>query len=60
MDGLQNFLDHSGGLCQTKQDMVNSQVLNNGTESAELSSMMNATTIIGEDNSEYDCVEVKI
>ncbi len=33
MDGLVGFLDHSGELCQSNEDMINSLVVNNSTES---------------------------
>ena len=53
MDGLQNFLDHSGGLCQTNMNMV----VHNSTQSA----VINATTsTVTEESLEFDsCVEVR-
>jgi MFS family permease len=67
MDGLQNFLDHSGSLCQSSEDMINSQVVN-GTASAGFTSL-NATAAqqvtsqpvgLGGNSEEYaSCAEVE-
>ena len=69
MDGLVKFLDHSGELCQSSEDMINSLVVNNSTESSP-AGLHNATAAqlvtsepIGNVSPIYEyasCAEVRI